>query len=299
MSRVAYLFAFLLLLTPSLSKAGAKPSVWSLESPRGNIVLLGSIHVGNNSFYPFDPLIEQAFNEAASLVVELDTTALNNVEVAKAMRELGMYSEKQVQSGEGLSSVLSTEAELALTKFCLGKSKIHCPPQRQMEAMRPWFLALHFANAMLASSSFDPHFGVDTYFLKKASDKTIVELETFYQQMKTFSDLDAKSQSDFLLQTLSEFNDSNALIEQLVDAWRVGDDDGLQSLVLSPLVSLPEGKAIYQALFQRRNQAMVDKLMLHMQPGQTLFVVVGAGHLLGDDGLVRLLNTQGFELSKF
>ena len=299
MSRVAYLFAFLLLLTPSLSKAGAKPSVWSLESPRGNIVLLGSIHVGNNSFYPFDPLIEQAFNEAASLVVELDTTALNNVEVAKAMRELGMYSEKQVQSGEGLSSVLSTEAELALTKFCLGKSKIHCPPQRQMEAMRPWFLALHFANAMLASSSFDPHFGVDTYFLKKASDKTIVELETFYQQMKTFSDLDAKSQSDFLLQTLSEFNDSSALIEQLVDAWRVGDDDGLQSLVLSPLVSLPEGKAIYQALFQRRNQAMVDKLMLHMQPGQTLFVVVGAGHLLGDDGLVRLLNTQGFELSKF
>jgi len=294
--------AFLMLLSLVVSTplfAGAQPSVWLLESSRGNIVLLGSIHVGDKSFYPFDDAVEQAFDAARALVVELDITGLDGAEVADAIRELGMFDDQQLQNSQGLSSVLTPEARHSLAAFCRGDNKVHCPPEKQMQAMQPWFLGLHFATAMLANSGFQAQLGVDSYFLRRAKDKSVIELETFAQQMKAFSGLDARAQSDFLIQSLTEFNTGRDMVTELVNVWRRGDDDALRRLVLEPMMSASEGRAIYQALFQRRNLSMVDKLMGQVRVGESLFVVVGAGHLLGEEGLVSLLKAKGFTASKF
>ncbi|MDN3640026.1 TraB/GumN family protein [Simiduia curdlanivorans] len=294
---VFFILLSLVFSTPLL--AGARPSVWLLESARGNIVLLGSIHVGDESFYPFDDAVEQAFETASALVVELDVTALDGAEVAAAIRKLGMFDDQQLQNKQGLSSVLTPGAQQALAVFCRGDLKVHCPPEAQMEAMQPWFLGLHFATAMLANSGFQTQFGVDSYFLRRAKDKDVIELESFTQQMQAFSGLDARAQSDFLSQSLMEFNSGSDKVTELVDAWRHGDDDALRLLVLEPMVTAPEGQAIYRALFQRRNFSMVEKLMGQVRVGESLFVVVGAGHLLGQEGLLSLLRAKGFIASKF
>ncbi|BFM11872.1 TraB/GumN family protein [Simiduia litorea] len=290
---------FLTLLFSTQLFAGAKPSVWSLESSRGKIVLLGSIHVGDESFYPFDDAVEQAFETATALVVELDITTLDRVEVASAIREFGMFDLQQVKDNQGLASVLTPEAQRSLTTFCRGDNKVHCPQENQMQTMQPWFLGLHFANAMLANSNFQTRLGVDSYFLNRASGKAVIELETFTRQMQAFSALDAEAQSVFLTQSLSEFASGSESLAELVSAWRIGDDEQLRALVLEPMTSVPAGRTIYQALFQKRNFAMVEKLMERVRVGETLFVVVGAGHLLGEEGLVSLLQARGFKASKF
>ena len=52
--------------------------------------------------------------------------------------------------------------------------------------------------------------------------------------------------------------------------------------------------ASYQALFTQRNDNWMRKLLGYFRNAQREFVLVGAGHLAGDDGLIAQLKAQGF-----
>jgi uncharacterized protein YbaP (TraB family) len=55
---------------------------------------------------------------------------------------------------------------------------------------------------------------------------------------------------------------------------------------------------VYEALFVRRNNAWIEILLRELQGSGVDFVAVGAGHLLGEDGLVAQLRARGYTVER-
>jgi uncharacterized protein YbaP (TraB family) len=53
-----------------------------------------------------------------------------------------------------------------------------------------------------------------------------------------------------------------------------------------------------ERMFVKRNINMTQNISELLQTKQTYFVVVGAGHMVGDQGIVALLKDRGFTVKR-
>ncbi len=60
----------------------------------------------------------------------------------------------------------------------------------------------------------------------------------------------------------------------------------------------PRLMPVFDALFYRRNAAMAAKIEEYLKEKGRFFVVVGAGHLVGEKGIVELLKGKGFSVEQ-
>jgi uncharacterized protein len=90
--------------------------------------------------------------------------------------------------------------------------------------------------------------------------------------------------------------DRNPEFEDLMNMWTSADEKKLVSLTQTLAVN-PE---YYKALIEDRNTGMVSKIegYLNSEETHTYFVVVGALHMLGDDGIVTQLEKAGYTVEK-
>jgi uncharacterized protein YbaP (TraB family) len=104
-----------------------------------------------------------------------------------------------------------------------------------------------------------------------------------------------EQQEQFLAETLKELNTEKANITKLADAWQAGDAPTIERIVLTDLKSDPD---LYQRLLVDRNRAWLPQLEgLFSRPGRS-FVVVGAAHLVGPDGLLQMLKAKGYAVEQ-
>ena len=95
-------------------------------------------------------------------------------------------------------------------------------------------------------------------------------------------------------QTLFQMDSLEATMNELISMWKQGDVVGLRKLVLEDELSRhPEFRPLQERLFDTRNRAMTDRILQLQRQGGDHFVVVGAGHLLGDQGIIALLKKRG------
>ena len=59
-------------------------------------------------------------------------------------------------------------------------------------------------------------------------------------------------------------------------------------------------RRLAESLFIRRNVVMADRIerIMRTEPDRTHFFAVGAGHLPGDQGMLRLLAARGLTLTR-
>jgi uncharacterized protein YbaP (TraB family) len=84
----------------------------------------------------------------------------------------------------------------------------------------------------------------------------------------------------------------------LVDAWQQGDEGRLEELVFGPLAELPELEVFYDLVFFQRNEHMAARLSQLGGDGRTRFVVLGAGHMVGEQGVPAILARRGFQVTR-
>jgi uncharacterized protein YbaP (TraB family) len=84
----------------------------------------------------------------------------------------------------------------------------------------------------------------------------------------------------------------------LVAAWQRGDDGRLEELVFGPLAELPELEVFYDLVFFQRNENMAARLAQLGGDGRTRFVVLGAGHMVGEQGVPAILARRGFQVTR-
>jgi uncharacterized protein YbaP (TraB family) len=223
-------------------------------------------------------------------VVEVDVGTIDPQQAQRLTQSLGLYAE-----GTTLDAQLPPDlwAEVSSKAATIGL------PAQALSRMRPWLTAITLTVLKMQSAGYSQDRGVDISFIERAKqeEKPIVALETMEGQLRAMADLPEDVQILLLQQTLLQLEDDD-FVQELFEAWAHGDAEGLAELLFEDLVEHPELEPAYEALFFRRNRHMATRLDELLKEGKPLFVVVGAGHLVGPGSVVELLREAGYGVTQ-
>lgn len=270
--------------TDSFNQEG-KVFLWEASSAKNIVYILGSLHLARPSLYPLDNRIEDAFARSDALVVEVNIEAQDPIVLQQMFIERGVYSD-----GSTIRDHLSEETfKLVVEK--IGGLDLGLT---QMVLFKPWFLAITLVTLELVKLGFNPEYGVDKHFLIKAKDKKILELESVEYQLNLFDGFTDKQQDLLLFSTLLDLNIIEKEMDDLIEAWENGDAVKTEEILMQGLNEYPEILPIVDKIFYQRNIKMAAKIENYLDTSDTYFVVVGAGHLVGEKGIIQLLKRKGY-----
>ena len=279
----------LTVLNQNSVSADAKTFLWKVESKTTTVYVLGSIHFMKKESYPLSRKIEDAFDRSSVLAVEADVNDISKIniqEVTQAAFYLGGDSLEKHVSGDTYELVKKEFGGLGFPVWIVSKQK-------------PWFLALSFEALQLMKQGYDPSYGVDMHFLSKASGtKQIKELESVDYQISLLSGFSDNEQEAFLLYTLKGAKKYGEEVDKAVDAWKSGDEDKMEAIIARSINEDSNIASMYEKLLYERNRRMVSKIEGYLSTGQVHFIVVGAGHLVGQKGIINLLKNKGYSVEK-
>jgi uncharacterized protein len=259
---------------------------WKVESETATVYLLGSIHLANDDLYPFPSHIEHAFNNSDYLVVEVDIT---NIDQNEILQLIAMHG--QLENGQTLSTVIPQPTYEAVHRE-FSEYGINI---LQFERMNPWVVAITLSQLQMIKYGFRPEYGVDLYFLSDARYKMeIIELETGADQISIFSDLSIELQILLLEDFLYDLTLPRERIRDLFDAYKRWDAEWIRDFIFESVENHTELQPLYEKLLDDRNVKMAEKIDSFFRNEGTYFVVVGAGHLFGEMGIIELLRKKGY-----
>ena len=271
----------------------AKSILYKVTSPTSTVYLLGSIHLAKPELYPLKQPIEDAYTKSDILVVELDPQSQHSIQVIQqTMFKEGLYS-----GGKTLRSELDPKTYILLKKYLLkvGLSL------KIMEPMRPWSVMLQLSVMEMMRLGYSPQLGIDKHFLDKAKrdKKQVLEIETAEEQMALLSKDDKEFQDLLLRYTLEEMHQMEPLLNKMFSSWKAGDAKELAVVVDSSLVADKRLEGIYDALITKRNYKMARKVQSYLKTDKSYFVIVGVGHVVGTEGIVRILKNRGHKVIQY
>ena len=276
----------LLLAAASALPAQQKLLLWEASGSSGKAYLFGSVHTAKPDMYPLNAAIEEAYAASDALVVEVNMNAVDQQAVSRKTMALGVNFD-----GTTLADTLPAEELEALKTFCAERNL----PFAALNIMKPWLAAMTLAIMEYQRQGYDFELGLDRHFLNQAAEsgKKVVELESAEYQLELLSSFSPELQTKFVVYSIRELADVTEKVEALMSAWRNGDVAKLEELMLDMGQSeSSELRPVYDAMITNRNHTMAEKVAGMIDSGGTHFVVVGAGHLIGEEGLVTLLGQR-------
>ena len=286
---ISMLCIFLLCLPPARA-VNDKALFWQVRSDTATVYLLGSIHYADESFYPLREEIERAFHASDHLVVEI------NIDTKKATRYRELIQQKGSYQGEKTIRDEISEETYRQLEYRLQHLGM---PIELVHKQKPGVLVLTLTAVQVMKMGFMPELGIDAYLLNKAAltNKSVIELETVDEQLEVFLNI---TDGDLLLrEALLSLHEAELLMMDMIYCWKRGDEACLEGLLFEDaLTSYPSFVSIYDILFFRRNEDMADDIRAFLESKGQYFVVVGAGHLVGDKGIPSLLRKAGYEVRR-
>ncbi len=277
------------LVSPQLSRAAEKHFLWRATGNSSTVYLLGSVHFMKQEAYPLNKVIEDAFEKCDTLAVEAD---INNVtyNTLDLIRRAGFY-----EAGDSLANHISRHTYSYVTEEA---SRLGLPVMA-LDRQKPWFIGITMSALELMRSGYDPNFGIDKHFLTKATGKkSVVELESLEYQIELLAGLPDDEQESFLMYTLKDLKTLGDEADTLMTAWKTGDTSRIASILAKTAESDSNLKAVYKKIMTDRNRNMVRKIATYLNSKGRIFVVVGAGHMVGNDGIIELLRKKGFKVDQ-
>ena len=283
------LFGCLMACSLLAQAANDRAFLWQATSDTTTVYLMGSIHFAKPDIYPLRAEIEQAFQQSDNLVVEINLDSANMLKSQQIMLTQGMYP-----AGDTINNHIKPDNYQTLVKF-LNDNNL---PVASFLQFKPAALYITLASLQLMKAGLSPDQGIDLHFTRQATgNKPILELESADYQLGLI--LGLPDQEALLMQTLAEFDQYEQLVEALDSTWRNGDESALQELMIDqPLREYPETRPALKALLFDRNHTMTEKIKTYLKNKESYFVVVGAAHLTGDEGIIHLLKQAGYSVKR-
>lgn len=280
----------IVLLSFNVQAAQDRGLFWRVQSKTATVYLLGSIHFADASFYPMRKNIQQAFDRSDNLVVEVNMDAAGMAQARKMIQEEGAYL-----GDDTIRNHLKPDTFANLRKQ-LQQLKI---PYSMVEHQKPGILIMTLTEAQMVRMGFKADDGIDVHFIHRAEaeKKPVLELETIQQQLNLLLKI---ADGDLLIQeTLSDMGQVDDTLRSLVQGWKQGDEKRLNTILFDDMLAQhPSYLPLYNELFFKRNRAMAKKIEGYLKTDKSYFVVVGAGHLIGDKSVVALLNRNGYKAER-
>ncbi len=272
--------------TPQAADQGC---VWRIESDAGGrLYLCGTIHILREQDYPLPAGYETAYQNSSELLFELPPGSSESANLTLRMRELGTLPAdarlEQLLNPDDWKKVCAWAEKRGLGSSLLNR-------------YHPWFVSLMMVAVEYQALGAGAEHGVDKHFEQRASKdgKPGAGLETIEQQLALFSGMTPAQELDVLQQTIAELESVGEEYEKMIQAWRLGDLESLQTMLFREAARHPE---LMEMFLIRRNQAWAPRLAEMLNEGRQVMVLVGAGHLGGEEGLLSLLAKEGHQATQ-
>ena len=262
--------------------------VYQVEGPNGRFYLAGSMHLLHAERASLPAPLERAYRNSASIVMEIDTDDGDAQDAGARLLEAA-----QLAPDTSLQALLG-EARWNTVRSALAEAGFDAERASRFE---PWGLALLLTQAGFARQGYTSAAGVEQQWTERArrDGKPISGLETAAMQIALLDGLDMNVQRQMLDLTLEEVQEMPQMLDELEDAWRAGDLQRLEALLLEGYRQMPE---LYTALLVERNRRWVSQIRAWPTTSPPRLVLVGALHLVGEQGLPALLQRAGYTVER-
>jgi uncharacterized protein YbaP (TraB family) len=242
--------------------------------------LFGTIHIMNENDFNIGSNIEKKLKTADELVMELDLAEVDMQQLAalsilpndKTIKDY--VSEKDFDT---IKAFFEDSVGIPALTFEMSYSR-----------MKPIFLEqlINFKYVGENPSSYE------NTFSDIADNKNIPMsgLETMLEQLTLLEEISLEDQIKHLVFTVKNYADESIIMDQLFGLYHQQDIDGLFNLITKQV----EGDEEFESnLIVKRNYKWLPKIEEKMK-SKKIFIAVGAGHLGGKDGLIKLLQNKGY-----
>ncbi|CAN5612296.1 TraB/GumN family protein [soil metagenome] len=280
------------------SKAPPVPLLWKVTDEDNAVYLLGSFHLLRPDDYPLSRDIDMAFADAEKVMFELSPEEMGSPQLGMLMAQAALRTDgTQLNSELPPALVARLDAWTAANVGELQKIGM-APPMLQM--FEPWFVGLLVTLTELTRMGLDPKLGLDAHLAGKATaaGKRTAGFETGAEQIAFLDGMGGKEQLQFLDEALTESAEGKDAMHRLHANWRNGNADALwREMAVEMRSAYPE---LYRRINIERNDAWVPRIeqRLKLEGDDDTLVVVGALHLLGEDGVVEKLRAKGYQVER-
>lgn len=275
-------------------QSAVRPLLYRVSDAYGHqAYLFGSIHVGRENFYPLPAYVTNAFSQSDKLAVEFDIVAYDEDVAAQTTTLAKMMYLDGTTIKDHIPEDLYNKAVAIMTKegdyFSM------------LDYYYPVLWENTITNYIIPEEAFD--YGIDKNLIQKAykSGKPVEDVESAELQYNMMANYSEKLQIMLLESAVESYGqDGSEEIEMLLDLWATGDAAGLREYLSSEddELATPEERALYEeynkAMMTDRNAGMTAYVKRVLSSGETVFVCVGAAHVVSENGIVDQLMAAGY-----
>ena len=266
-----------------------------LEKPS---YIVGTYHLAPASFADSIPGMKTAIEGTQQVCGELDMMDAFKPENAARLMQSQMLPE-----GTTLSSLLTAEQLERLNKLLLDVMGSNLNDEAfaaQIDKMTPAALSttLSLSSYMKKVESFNPMELIDNYFqmLALQNGKAVKGFETVDFQMGVLFGAPLEKQVNDLMCMVDHFKDTEEMVDLITTAYFSQDLTQIEeTMEQESKIDCGTTEEDEDILINNRNRNWVE-LMPDMMAEQPTLFVVGAGHLCGEKGVLKLLEKAGYTI---
>lgn len=260
--------------------------LWRYRRGPTELYLAGSIHVLKPSLYPLPRQLDTAFDRADHLVLEVNMADIDPAELQRRTLSYALLAPPQT-----LRTVIPPDLYARLGEHLADYGS----GPEMLDAAKPAMVMNQVVILRLLALGYLPDSGLESHFLARRTHQDVLELESLDAQLDLLFNQPLDTQVVLLRETLDMEAQIEPLLSGMLVAWLSGDDAGFLEEFTAQSGDSPEAQAFSRKLLDERNAVMADRIegLLDAAPGGHYFVLVGAAHLVGDDGIVNLLARRG------
>ena len=258
--------------------------LWEVTAPNGQrSTLFGTIHSEDTRVLALFAAQRDVFNQAKRVFLELDFGAPEMQGMTKAMF---LPADKHLQS----------IVDKALFEKTAALMRGHGVGTVELNRMKPWTAMMILSMPRQETGQF---LDKVIYDQARAAGMTIKGLEAVHEQLAVFDALPLADQIKLLQSTVELGDQMPSVLQDLVNAYVSKSLSRLEYLYRDYLRPHEEALAalVHQRLVSERNQRMFERMRPSLAQGEN-FIAVGALHLAGDQGLLALLLSNGFQVRR-
>jgi uncharacterized protein YbaP (TraB family) len=228
--------------------------------------------------YPLPSAYNRAFDASSALVIEDYPNVSRHA--AEKFYKSGFYPK-----GDSLKNHVDPRT-YEYVRRVFGLAQV---PEAEIAKRKPWMLIM-----MLWSPSTN-RLGIEAFLMNRArmNHKPLLGLESFREHAEVLSGMSDKQAELVLLQTFIPQAPGTDLHAKMLNAWRRGDVDAIARLDREMERDLP---SFAERLIAERSRNWIPKIERYIRDRRTYFVVAGAGHMGGPNGVLALLRARGYQI---
>ena len=258
-----------------VSRAGTAPSH-----------VFGTIHVADPRVLDIPDPVSRALARSRHFYAE----SLQGEREAMRFFEAGQF-----EDGRRLEPLIGTEAYANLVQI-LRERQV---PEDVIARLKPWAA---LANVTVTPEDYEKvTLDQKLVNLARARKLRVLGLEGVEEQISVFDRIPLDTQVELLKHALGHRDELASLLEPTIQAWMKRDLAGIHSSSIRAAERYPEVAEHYRILFERmvenRSIVMAHRLFGPLREGGA-FVAVGANHLYGANGMLALIEKQGYRVER-